>query len=269
MRERVERTRPDLLAAVIDAVGEDPFPRVADSTRFAQPAILCAALAAWSESNLTPDWLAGHSMGEIGALSAAGALTEQDALRLVAERGRLMDEAGRSSQGDGSMIALLGKGAAEHAPAIARESGLALANDNSPMQVVLSGDRALFAAATALAEHKRLRVVELPVAGAFHSPMMASATPAFRAAVEAVEVRPLRVPVMSCVTAAPVEDVRAVIVNGIERPVRWRETLLALHGEGARTFIETGPGRVLTGLVRRTLEKAEASTMEQRELVHA
>jgi [acyl-carrier-protein] S-malonyltransferase len=116
MRSRVAAQRPDLLAAVTAAVGEDPFPRVEESTRFAQPAILCASLAAWSALAPRADLLAGHSLGEIGALAAAGALTETDALRLVAERGRLMDEAGRAAGGDGSMLALLGRGGAPAAP---------------------------------------------------------------------------------------------------------------------------------------------------------
>lgn len=269
VREQIERTRPDLLAAVIEAVGEDPFPRVEDSTRFAQPAILCTALVAYSQAGIEPDLLAGHSLGEIGALAAAGALSEEDALRLVAERGRLMDEAGERAGGNGSMIALLGQGAAEHAGEIARDSGLSVANDNSPKQVVLSGDRACFETATELAGRLSLRAVELPVSGAFHSPMMASATPAFRAAVEAIEVHAPRVPVISGVTTRPVEDVRAVIVDALERPVRWRETLLALHELGARSFLETGPGSVLTGLVRRTLTDVETATMEQLATAHA
>jgi [acyl-carrier-protein] S-malonyltransferase len=269
MRARVAAQRADLLAMVTVAVGEDPFPRVDESTRFAQPAILCASLAAWSALRPPADLLAGHSLGEIGALAAAGALSEQDALRLVAARGRLMDEAGRAAGGDGSMIAILGRGAAEAAPEIAAATGLAVANDNAPQQVVLSGSRTAFAAATEEAEARGLRARELPVAGAFHSPMMASAVPEFRRVLDEVEVRAPRVTVVSAVTAAPIEDVRATLAEGIVKPVRWRETLQQLHSLGARRFLEIGPGKVLTGLVRRTLEGVEAAVPDEPEVAHA
>jgi [acyl-carrier-protein] S-malonyltransferase len=269
MRARVAAQRPDLLAAVTDAVGEDPFPRVEESTRFAQPAILCASLAAWSTARPPADLLAGHSLGEIGALAAAGALTEADALRLVAERGRLMDEAGRAAGGDGSMIALLGRGAADAAPEIAAATGLAVANDNSPQQVVLSGSRGAFAAATEQAKAHQLRALELPVAGAFHSPMMASAVPELRRVLDELDVRTPQTTVVSAVTAAPIEDIRETLAEAVVKPVRWRETLHALHALGARRFVEIGPGKVLTGLVRRTLADVEATAAEQPEVAHA
>jgi malonyl CoA-acyl carrier protein transacylase len=269
MRERVAAARPDLLAAVTRAVGEDPFLRVDESTRFAQPAILCASLAAWSEHRPHADLLAGHSLGEIGALAAAGALSEEDALRLVAARGRLMDEAGDAAGGDGSMIALVGRGAAEAAPEIAERTGLAVANDNAPEQVVLSGSRSAFAAAKEQAKAHKLRALELPVAGAFHSPMMATAVPALRAVLADTDVRRPRITVISAVTAAPIEDVRATLADAIVKPVRWRETLHALYEQGARRFVEIGPGRVLTGLVRRTLTDVEAGVADEPEVAHA
>jgi [acyl-carrier-protein] S-malonyltransferase len=269
MRERVAAARPDLLAAVTRAVGEDPFPRVEESTRFAQPAILCASLAAWSTHRPPADLLAGHSLGEIGALAAAGSLSEEDALHLVAARGRLMDEAGRAAGGDGSMIALVGRGAAEAAPQIAAETGLSVANDNAPEQVVLSGSRAAFAAAKERAKARKLRALELPVAGAFHSPMMAGAVPELRAVLARTDVRPPRITVISAVTARPIEDVRATLADAIVKPVRWRETLHALYEQGARRFVEIGPGRVLTGLVRRTLTDVEAGVADEPEVAHA
>jgi [acyl-carrier-protein] S-malonyltransferase len=269
MRERVAAARPDLLSAVTRAVGEDPFPRVEESTRFAQPAILCASLAAWSAHRPQADLLAGHSLGEIGALAAAGSLTEEDALRLVAARGRLMDEAGLAAGGDGSMIAIVGRGAAEAAPEIAAETGLSVANDNAPEQVVLSGARSAFSAAKEQAKTHKLRAIELPVAGAFHSPMMASAVPELRAVLARTDVRPPRITVVSAVTAAPIEDVRATLADAIVKPVRWRETLHALYEHGARRFVEIGPGRVLTGLVRRTLNDVEAGVADEPEVAHA
>jgi malonyl CoA-acyl carrier protein transacylase len=258
MRDTVAEVRPDLLALSEQIVGEDPFARVEDGTRFAQPAIFCASLAGWEALGRPDgDLMAGHSLGELAALVAAGYLDERDGLELVALRGKLMQESGEAA-GDGSMLALLGRGAAEHAFDLAEAHGLSVANDNSPQQVVLSGDRSGFEGASAAAKELGLRAMELPVTGAFHSPMMAAAVPEFEAALRRVEIRePERVTVFSAVTAAPFEDVRAQLAKALTMPVRWRETLLAMHELGAERFVEVGPGRVLTGLVKRTLRDVE------------
>jgi [acyl-carrier-protein] S-malonyltransferase len=258
MRETVSELRPDLLSLAEQIVGEDPFARAEEGTRFAQPAIFCASLAGWEAlGRPSEDFMAGHSLGELAALVAAGCLTERDGLELVALRGRLMQESGERA-GDGGMLALMGAGAADHAPELADAHGLAVANDNSPQQVVLSGDRGAFDAASAAAKELGLRPIELPVTGAFHSPMMAEAVPPFTAALEGVEVSPPEgATVFSAVTAAPFEDVRAQLAQALTMPVRWRETLLAMHDRGAERFVEVGPGRVLTGLVKRTLKDVE------------
>src|SRR6185312_320429 len=122
---------------------------------------------------------------ELAALVAAGYIGERDGLELVTLRGKLMQESGERA-GDGGMLALMGRGAAEHARELTEAHGLSLANDNSPQQVVLSGDRGQFDGASAAAEELGLRVVELPMTGAFHSPMMAEAVPQFQAALERV-----------------------------------------------------------------------------------
>ena len=257
MRDSVARVRPDLLAMACELVGEDPFPRVEQGTNFAQPAIFCASLAGWSAlGKPEAELMAGHSLGELGALVAAGALSERDGMRLVVLRGRLMQESGEQS-GDGGMLALLGAGAAEHAQALADAHGLAVANDNSPQQIVLSGARAALPGAAAAAKELGLRAMELPVTGAFHSPMMEAAVPEFAAALERVEVREPRLTVLSAVTAQPFDDVRLRLAEGLTRPVRWRETMLELHRRGAERFVEVGPGRVLTGLAKRTLSDVE------------
>ena len=261
MRDTVADVRPDLLALASEVVGEDPFARVDDGTKFAQPAIFCASLAGWeSLGRPSGEFMAGHSLGELAALVAAGCLRERDGLELVALRGRLMQESGERA-GDGGMLALLGGGAADRAAELADAHGLAVANDNSPQQVVLSGDRAAFDAASAAAKELSLRAMELPVTGAFHSPMMAGAVPAFAEALDRVEVAsPEGVTVLSAVTAAPFEDVRAQLAQALTMPVRWRETLLALRELGAERFVEVGPGRVLTGLVKRTLRDVELTS---------
>jgi [acyl-carrier-protein] S-malonyltransferase len=257
MRETVSEARPDLLSLVEQIVGEDPFARADEGTRFAQPAIFCASLAGWEGLGRPDgDMMAGHSLGELAALVAAGCLTERDGLELVALRGKLMQESGERA-GDGGMLALLGAGAADHATELAEGHGLAVANDNSPQQVVLSGDRGAFADASAAAKDLGLRPMELPVTGAFHSPMMAEAVPEFEAALARVEVGAPRVTVLSAVTAAPFEDVRGQLAQALTMPVRWRETLLAMHERGGERFVEVGPGRVLTGLVKRTLKDVE------------
>ncbi len=258
MRETVSRVRPDLLSLVEQIVGEDPFVRAEEGTRYAQPAIFCASLAGWEAlGRPSGDFMAGHSLGELAALVAAGCLTERDGLELVALRGKLMQESGERA-GDGGMLALLGAGAADRAGELADAHGLAVANDNSPQQVVLSGDRGLFDAASAAAKELGLRPMDLPVTGAFHSPMMAEAVPPFASALERIEVSaPHGVTVFSAVTAAPFEDVRAQLAQALTMPVRWRETLLAMRDRGAGRFVEVGPGRVLTGLVKRTLKDVE------------
>ncbi len=258
MRETVSELRPDLLSLAEQIVGEDPFVRADEGTRFAQPAIFCASLAGWEAlGRPSGDFMAGHSLGELAALVAAGCLTEREGLELVALRGKLMQESGERA-GDGGMLALLGAGAADHAGELAEAHGLSVANDNSPQQVVLSGDRGSFDAASAAAKELGLRPMDLPVTGAFHSPMMAEAVPSFTAALERVEVSPPQgVTVFSAVTAAPFDDVRAQLAQALTMPVRWRETLLVMHDRGAERFVEVGPGRVLTGLAKRTLKDVE------------
>jgi [acyl-carrier-protein] S-malonyltransferase len=257
MHQTVARVRPDLLSLAVELVGEDPFPRAEEGTDFAQPAIFCASLAGWAALGRPEgDFIACHSLGELAALVAAGCLAERDGLELVALRGRLMQRAGELA-GDGGMLALLGRGAVEHAASLADAHGLAVANDNSPQQVVLSGSRAALPAAAGAAKELGLRAMELPVTGAFHSPMMETAVPEFESALERVELREPRVTVLSAVTAQPFDDVRRRLAEGLVRPVRWRETMLALHRLGAERFVEVGPGRVLTGLAKHTLSDVE------------
>src|SRR5579875_955574 len=223
MRDLVAEQRPDLL----ERAGDEVFARAEEGTQFAQPAIFCASLAGWQALGRPPgEFMAGHSLGELGALVAAGCLDEGDGLALVTLRGRLMHEAGEQA-GNGGMLALIGAGAADHADELAARHGLAVANDNAPAQVVLSGRRDALPAAAQDAKELGLRARELPVTGAFHSPMMASAVPEFQAALAGIEVRAPRGPtVFSAVSAAPFGDVRAELVAALTRPVRWRETLL-------------------------------------------
>jgi [acyl-carrier-protein] S-malonyltransferase len=261
MREFVERVRPDLLEMVVAAVGEDPFPRADEGTNYAQPAIFCASLAGWHALGRPMEaFMAGHSLGELGALVAAGALDEREGLELVVLRGRLMHQSGlQAGDGEGGMIAVLGAGASDHAPEIAEAHDLTVANDNSPVQVVISGPTSRLPAALDHAKELGLRAMELDVTGAFHSPMMAGAVPEFERALAEVSFgEPAEgTTVISAVTAQPFTDPRRELADALTMPVRWREVMLTLHELGAERFVDVGPGRVLTGLAKRTLSDVE------------
>jgi [acyl-carrier-protein] S-malonyltransferase len=253
MRDTVERVRPDLLELALEEVGSDLFERAADGTRWAQPAIYCAALAGAEELDAEPDVMAGHSLGEITALVAAGAIGAEDGLRLVAARGRFMQEAAEET-GDGGMTAVRAREDNREAIAeVAAAANVAIANDNAPDQLVLSGAVDALDRAEAELSERGIRGKRLPVAGAFHSPLMEPAVEPFRAVVEGVEFAEPRVPVMSCVTAQPFEDIPAQLVRALTEPVRWLEVVRALDARGVGDFVETGPGTVLTNLVKKAL----------------
>ena len=253
MRETVERQRPELLELALEEVGPDLFERAADGTRWAQPAIYCAALAGSDELVVEAGVMAGHSLGEITALVAAGAIGPEDGLRLVAARGRLMQEAAETT-GDGGMTAVRARDDNRDAIAeVAAEADVSIANDNSPDQLVLSGAVSALDSAEALLKERGIRGKRLPVAGAFHSPLMEPAVEPFRAAVEAIEIAEPHVPVYSCVTAEPFDDVRERLVEALTHPVRWLAVVRALDDRGVTDFVETGPGRVLTNLVKKSL----------------
>ena len=266
MRDDVERERPDLLEAVVEAVGEDPFARVGEGTRFDQPAIFCAGLAGYERlGRPTPELFAGHSLGELTALTAAGVLSEKDAVGLVAARGRATDDAAAAA-GGGMLVLKAGR---DQAAEIAEGSGLAVANDNAPQQVVLSGDDQALEAGERVAGEAGVRAMRLPVAGAFHSPLMQPAVAPFEEALEAVEIAEGTAPVYSCVTCAPFDDVPKRLAEALVSPVRWLEVMQALHAAGARRFVEPGPGSALSGMVRRSLEDVEVEGPEPPEAAGA
>jgi malonyl CoA-acyl carrier protein transacylase len=271
MRELVETERPDLLRQVSALVGEDPFARVDDSTRFAQPAIFCASLAGWERARDRVDAtaFAGHSLGELTALVASGALDEHDGLRLVVLRGLLMAISGEQA-GGGTMLVLLGATSAQ-AAAIAARHGVSVANDNAPGQVVLSGARDELAAARDDAAGAGLRTIELDVAGAFHSPQMQDAVIPFREALAEVEFHAPAAPVISCATALPFVDPCQELAAALVRPVRWGDTMGALAADGVMAFVDAGPGRVLAKLAPRCVAgvaaAAAGSLLEQVDVV--
>ncbi len=254
-RELVAEVRPELLELAGELVGDDPFARASEATSYAQPAIYCAQVARFEHAGRPAAALhAGHSLGELAALATAGALYEADGLRLAVERGRLMDEA--ATQAPGGMLAL-GCERTE-ALALADEAGLALANENSPQQFVLSGSGEALDRAQHEARERGLRAKRLAVAGAFHSPLMEPAVARFAAAMDRIEFRQADVSVISGATVRPfAADPRASLAAALVNPVRWVEVLHRLRADGARRYLDVGPGKVLAGLVRRTLDDAE------------
>jgi [acyl-carrier-protein] S-malonyltransferase len=250
-----------LLDRGLELLGYDPFERLAEGTRYQQPALFLCSVAAWDawredapEDAAEARAAAGHSLGEYAALVAAGALDFDDAVRLVDERAAAMADAGEISAG--GMVAMLG-GDAQGVRGLAARLGLVVANDNAPGQLVLSGPVDAVAEAEELARDEAgARARRLDVTGAFHSPLMQPAAERLRAALDATPVHPLQIPVYSNGSASPFVDVRRELAENLLRPVRWRETLLALRTARIERFVELGPGAVLTGLVKRTLQAA-------------
>jgi malonyl CoA-acyl carrier protein transacylase len=160
------------------------------------------------------------------------------------------------------MIALIG-GTPEDAQAVAERSGVTVANDNAPGQIVLSGPREALARAEEAARGLGRRTLPVDVAGAFHSPSMRPAMAPLRAALDAVAISEPRFPVISCATTQPFADVRAELTEALVRPVRWRETMLVLHAAGVRDFVETGPGTLLARMGKRILPDCPVRALEE------
>lgn len=239
-------------------------------TEHAQPALFAVAYTLWAETAAvlsgSPAAAAGHSLGEYTALAAAGALEFDDALRVVAARGRAMADAADSEPS--GMAALLGADVdlAESVCAANRGAGgrLAVANDNAPGQVVVAG---AIADLDWLDEHGRelgvRRAVRLKVAGAFHSPFMQPAADQVAQALSTVEPSEPTFPVYANVTAAPVTaaDIRTSLASQVVGRVRFADTLRAMSGRGIDTFVHVGPGDVTAGMAKRTVEGATVLTI--------
>jgi len=234
----------------------DPFSRLDEGTRFQQPALFLCSVAAWEARDGDPPAAgAGHSLGEYAALVAAGALRFEDGLRLVDVRADAMAKA--STATPSGMVAMLRADAADVAR-LAEECGAHVANDNAPGQVVVAGTKEALAEVERRAGEIGARPRALDVSGAFHTPLMAPAADALADAIAEVEIAAPTFPVLSNSTVEPFVDVRSELVANLLRPVRFRETLIALADRGIETFEEVGPGTVLTGLVKRTVERAAA-----------
>jgi [acyl-carrier-protein] S-malonyltransferase len=259
-----------VIAEASDALGRDIVAECHDegalaTTELVQPALLACDVAAFrvlDALGASFSGAAGHSLGEFAALVAADVLDLGSASAIVVVRGRAMQRAGRERPG--TMTALLGAGteAANEICDEARGDGVLLvANENSPQQVVISGSVEAIERAEAIAAARKIRAVRLRVAGAFHSPLMEPAVAPLAEAIARAEFRAPRFPVASNVTGAPVSDpdeMRALLERHVVSPVRWERCARSLAVAGADTFVEAGPGDVLTKLAKRVVPEARA-----------
>lgn len=239
-----------------------------------QPAILATSVAVLrvleERGADRPAYVAGHSMGEFSALVAAGALSFEDGLRLVRERGRLMKRAGE--RGPGGMAAILGmeREAVEAVCTLAREQSgeyVGIANDNCPGQLVISGTHTSLERALELTKQQGAKkVVRLAVSIAAHSPLMAEVAADFRHILEATPFRAPAVPFVANATARPLttpDSIRDALGRQLTSPVRWAESVRWMIAQGVTRFIEVGPKDVLTRLLRRIDRAVEGLTTAQ------
>ncbi len=235
-------------------------------TENTQPAILTTSIAALrvleSENGVTPALTAGHSLGEYSALVASGAFDFADAVQIVRLRGKFMQEA--VPVGEGAMAAVLGM-EREDIEALCGEVSqgevLSPANFNCPGQIVIAGHSQAVQRAVDLVNERGKRAVLLPVSAPFHSPLMEPAGNRLKKELEKVPVSPLRVPVVTNVEAevnTSKERVEELLIKQVYHPVRWEESMRRMVHEGIERVIEIGPGKVLTGLMRRIDDGVEA-----------
>jgi len=234
--------------------GPDEALKLTENT---QPAILAASVAAYhalEENGIHPDYVAGHSLGEYSALVAAGALKFADAICLVRKRGQYMQEA--VPRGEGAMAAVLGLRPGQVAEICrkATDGKVMPANLNSPEQTVISGDAAAVKSAVEQASAAGAkRAVMLPVSAPFHSELMRPAQERLEKDLRGTEFSPLKIPLVTNVDAALITsgaEAREALIRQVTLPVRWEESIRELIEQGATTFVEVGPGRVLSGLLR-------------------
>ena len=257
---------------------EGPADELEDTIN-AQPAVLTVSVAClaalrerWEAMGraVAPVAVAGHSLGEFTALVAAGSLDFSDALRLVRERGRLMKETGESRPGGMAAIMGLNHELLERICADARERGvIVLANANSPDQRVISGERPALERAVELARQQGGKAVILPITIASHSPLMQRAAVLFTEMVASIQMRDPEVPVVANITGqilTTAEDIRRELHDHLLRPVEWSRSVGEMMEQGVDTFLEIGPGQVLSRLIKRISRDVRALSMSDAEI---
>jgi [acyl-carrier-protein] S-malonyltransferase len=270
-KEMMEQSDELLHVHLVKTMAEGPE-EVLRQTDYTQPAIFLHSLLAlrFTGDHAMADAYAGHSLGEFSALCAAGAITFEDALQLVHLRGKLMAEAGKRKQGTmAAIIGMDGKVLKELCVEIETETGNIVrpANYNSPGQIVVSGSVSGVQEAMRRAKEKGVRMAkELAVSGAFHSPLMQYAADGLKEALASTEIRMPLAPVFANVSAEPhsgADSIRALLVDQLTSPVRWEESVKNMYDFGVREFVEFGPGKVLQGLVTRTVNDVKVSGVEK------
>ena len=252
----------------LSTISFDGPEEVLRQTQNTQPAIfLHSVILARLVEHSNVVMAAGHSLGEYSALVYAGAMTLEDGLKIVRLRGELMQRAGEETKG--TMAAIIGLESAiveEICNAASDQGVVQCANFNSPGQVVISGSVNGVRRGMDLAKAGGARLVkELPVSGAFHSPLMESAREGLAAVLASTPIQDARVPVYANVTARPVQkakEIRTLLEAQLTSPVRWEESVRNMTGDGASAFIELGPGKVLQGLVKRIDATVEVSGID-------
>lgn len=267
-REVFEEADDSLGFSLSRLIFEGPTRELQD-TENSQPAIMVVSIACWKAweeylgaQSPRPISVAGHSLGEYTSLVVAGVFRFADGVRLVRERGRLMHEASELRPGGMAAIIGLDEFAFEH---ICAETGVELANVNSDDQVVISGDKIAVARAMDLATARGAKkTVPLKVSGAFHSSLMGHAQQGLVEAIEGLEMADPQFPVVANSMAAPVitaEEVRGELVEGLCHCVKWKQSVRCMVDSGASHFVEFGPSRVLSSLIKRIDRDVEAYTL--------
>lgn len=241
-----------------------------NKTEFTQPAILTmsmAALACLSENGISADYVAGLSLGEYSALTASGVFDFEDAVRLVQKRGRFMTEA--VPEGQGSMYAVIGmeREEVEDICKKCQQYGfVAPANYNAPGQIVIAGEAQAAEKAAALAKETGAKIVsKLNVSGPFHTALLEPASKKLAEELKKLKLHNMNIPVITNVTGKEVENSEEIIpllIKQVMSPVRWEETILTLSQKGVDTFVEIGPGKTLSGFVKRTIKGAAILNVE-------
>lgn len=230
-------------------------------TEFTQPAILAVSMAIYNTLDITPQYLAGFSLGQYSALAASGVFSLAQAARLLRLRGRFMQEAAS----EGKMAAILGLDEETVNTVLASvDDYVVAANLNCPGQIVISGTEKGVAKAIELAKEKGARrAVLLNVSGAFHSALMQAAVDKLEREIKKETLGRMEIPVIGNESAREISDVKSSLLQQLVSPVRWQETIEYLKGQGVQRFIEVGPGKVLSGLIKKIDKSLEIVNIEE------
>ena len=257
--DTADEIRPGTSAQCFEGTAEE-----LSVTKNTQPCLYCVDLAAaraLEEAGVHADFAAGFSLGEVSALTFAGAFSDRDGFSFVCRRAEAMQKA--AEQNPGSMAAVL-KLPNETVEELCKSfSRVWPVNYNCPGQLVVAGERAELESFCAKVQEAGGKAVPLAVSGGFHSPLMADAAEQLKSVLESIPVQPPRLPVYGNVTAEPYgEAIRELLTKQVKNPVRWQETVENLGAQGVDTFIECGPGKTLCGLIKKTLKDVKILRVE-------